>query len=361
MKRFILIVTAVFILCVQNAFAISVSAQSAILLEASSGKILYQKDAKTRRGMASTTKIMTALVVLERVGLDEIVTVPASCVGVEGSSMYLQAGEELSVLDLLYGLLLQSGNDCAAVLAEYVAGEQERFVALMNQKGAALQLHDTHFMNPSGLPDEGHYSTAYDMARLAAYAMARDDFRKIVSTRTYKTGTHFLANHNRLLSMCEGVDGVKTGFTKAAGRCLVSSCMRNGTRLICVTLSAPNDWNDHQSLYEYGFSSCMRVLVKEKGEAVANLPVVGGVQSSVSVILSDDLAAVVHPSEAQQLSVTYYLPHFLYAPVSKNAVVGTAVLSKNGEILASVPLHILSAVNAAQSNGLRSFFTRIFS
>lgn len=361
MKRFLFIATIVLVVCFQSAFAVSISAKSAVLIEASSGKIVYQKDANTRRGMASTTKIMTALVTLEHAGLDEIVTVPASCVGIEGSSMYLQAGEELTVLDLLYGLLLQSGNDCAAVLAEYVADEQEEFVALMNQTAADLQLHNTHFMNPSGLPDENHYSTAYDMARLTAYAMENEDFRTIVSTKTYKTGTHFLVNHNRLLSMCDGVDGVKTGFTKAAGRCLVSSAVRNGTRLICVTLSAPNDWNDHQQLYEYGFSSVCRVVLCEEGELVSNLPVVGGVKSTVSVMLSKRLEAVVSPNEVSQLSVTYYLPRFLYAPISERTIVGTAVLSKNKEVFASVPLQVLSTVNAPKPKGFRSFFTHIFS
>lgn len=360
MKRLVFCVLAVFVFA-HSASAVSVSAKSAILMEASSGKVVYEKDADTRRGMASTTKIMTALIVLERVSLDDIVTVKRSCTGIEGSSMYLQPSEQLTVRDLLYGLLLQSGNDCAAVLADYVAGSQPAFVDLMNQKALELGLSNTHFMNPSGLPHVEHYSTARDMAYLTLSAVQNADFRTIVSTRTYRTGSLVLSNHNRLLSMCDGVDGVKTGFTKSAGRCLVSSAMRNDTRLICVTLSAPDDWKDHTALYEYGFSNTRHVVFLEPNDYVTELPVVGSGGKTVRIAASDRLETVVSPKEAEELTVTYFLPRFLYAPQTRNSVVGRAVVLKNGQIIGSVPLMVLNDVQQVEKKGFGAFLSRIFS
>ncbi len=341
--------------------AVSVSAKSAVLLEASSGKIVYEKDAYTRRGIASTTKVMTALVTLDHANLDDIVTVKQSCTGIEGSSMYLQPGEELSVRDLLYGLLLQSGNDCAAVLADYICGDQEVFVDMMNQKALELNLKDTHFSNPSGLPSETHYSTAFDMARLTVYAMKDPVFQEIVSTRSQRVGKRFLQNHNRLLSMCEGVDGVKTGFTKSSGRCLISSAVRNETRLVAVTLAAPDDWQDHAALYDYGFSKVRNVCLLSSGTVIKSLSVVGGTTNSVDIIAEGDLQVLVDPSTAKNLSVTYYLPHFLYAPVVDGSVVGKALITENGKVLGEISLLTADSVSAPEPTGLRRFFVRIFS
>jgi len=360
LKRIVICVLSLFILA-QATFAVSISAKSAILMEASSRKVVYEKNADTRRGMASTTKIMTALIVLEQVSLDDIVTVKRSCTGIEGSSMYLQPGEELTVRDLLYGLLLQSGNDCAATLADYVAGSGTSFVDLMNQKARELGLSNTHFMNPSGLPHEEHYSTARDMAVLTLAAMQNSDFRTIVSTRTHRAGTRFLSNHNRLLSMYDGVDGVKTGFTKSAGRCLVSTAMRNDTRLVCVTLSAPDDWKDHTTLFDYGFSNVRHVVLLEQNEPVAELPIVGSDSKNAEIVVSEHLETIVSPEDAEQLTVTYFLPRFLYAPQSKDAVVGRAVVSKNGQMIGSVPLVVSSDIPQAERKGFRAFLSRIFS
>ncbi len=360
MKRFFLCVFVILISC-QSSLALSVSAKSAILMEASSGKVVYEKDADKRREMASTTKIMTAIIVLERVSLDDLVSVKRSCTGVEGSSMYLQPGEELTVRDLLYGLLLQSGNDCAAVLADYVAGSETFFVDFMNQKASELGLSNTHFANPSGLPHEEHYSTARDLARLTIYAMQNDDFRKIVSTRTYRTDTRVLTNHNRLLSMYDGVDGGKTGFTKAAGRCLVSSSLRDGTRLVCVTLSAPNDWQDHSALFDFGFSSVKHLVFQNKSDLISKLPVVGSDRKMVDIVASDVLDAVISPESVKELTVTYFLPRFLYAPQQRNTVVGCAVLSKKGQIIRSVPLVLSDDISQMKTKGFRVFLSRIFS
>ena len=233
--------------------AIQLSATAAILMDADSGEILYEKDAGRRMRIASTTKIMTALVALDRARLTDTITVTAAHM-VEGSSMYLKPGETVTVEELLYGLMLCSGNDAALALADCCGGLEE-FVQAMNDKAAELGMQDTSFANPNGLDDEAHYSTARDMAVLAAYAAQNPTFRRICSTRTATVGSRTMTNHNKLLSQVEGCIGMKTGYTKAAGRTLVSCAQRDGCRLVAVTLCDGNDWADHKSLYEMGFAA----------------------------------------------------------------------------------------------------------
>lgn len=235
-----------------RAEAVQLSAASAILMDADSGEVLYEKDAARRMRIASTTKIMTALVVLEHARLTDTITVTGDHM-VEGSSMYLKPGEVVTVEELLYGLMLCSGNDAALALADCCGG-LETFVAAMNDKAAALGMTDTSFANPNGLDDENHYSTARDMAVLAAYAAQDPTFRRICSTRTATVGGRTMTNHNKLLSQVEGCIGMKTGYTRAAGRTLVSCAEREGRRLVAVTLCDGNDWADHKALYEMGFA-----------------------------------------------------------------------------------------------------------
>lgn len=235
-----------------RAEAVQLSAAAAILMDADSGEVLYEKDAARRMRIASTTKIMTALVVLEHARLTDTITVTGDHM-VEGSSMYLKPGEVVTVEELLYGLMLCSGNDAALALADCCGG-LETFVAAMNDKAAALGMTDTSFANPNGLDDENHYSTARDMAVLAAYAAQDPTFRRICSTRTATVGGRTMTNHNKLLSQVEGCIGMKTGYTRAAGRTLVSCAEREGRRLVAVTLCDGNDWADHKALYEMGFA-----------------------------------------------------------------------------------------------------------
>ena len=235
-----------------RAEAVQLSAAAAILMDADSGEVLYEKDAARRMRIASTTKIMTALVVLEHARLTDTITVTGDHM-VEGSSMYLKPGEVVTVEELLYGLMLCSGNDAALALADCCGG-LETFVAAMNDKAAALGMTDTSFVNPNGLDDENHYSTARDMAVLAAYAAQDPTFRRICSTRTATVGGRTMTNHNKLLSQVEGCIGMKTGYTRAAGRTLVSCAEREGRRLVAVTLCDGNDWADHKALYEMGFA-----------------------------------------------------------------------------------------------------------
>ena len=232
--------------------AVEVSATACVLMDADTGLVLYRKNEDQRMLIASVTKLMTALVVLEQGEVDETVTVTAAHMA-EGSSMYLRVGEKLTLEELLYGLLLCSGNDAALALTE-CAGGVEPFVALMNEKAAALGMKNTHFANPNGLDDEEHYSTAYDMALLACAAANEPTLRRIASTRTAAIGGRTLTNHNKLLSRMDGCIGLKTGYTKAAGRTLVSCAEREGHRLVAVTLRDGNDWNDHEMLYDRGFT-----------------------------------------------------------------------------------------------------------
>lgn len=242
----------------------TVSASAAILMDADTGRVLYEKNARDRMGIASTTKIMTALVALEQAELQQEVVVTQEHM-VEGSSMYLKPGETITVEHLLYGLLLSSGNDAALALAEGCCGSVEAFVAEMNRKARELGLEDTSFANPNGLDDDAHYSTAWDMAHLAAYAVENPAFVRFCSTRTVTVGGRTLSNHNRLLSSIDGCIGLKTGYTMSAGRTLVSCVRRDGHTLVAVTLKDGNDWEDHQTLYEYGFAA----LSQEETEGAA--------------------------------------------------------------------------------------------
>lgn len=249
-----------------------VSARSAALLDVSSGRLLYEKDAHRRMPIASVTKIMTAIVAIEHGKLSDQVTVSSRAEGVEGSSIYLKAGERIPLEHLLYGLMLRSGNDAAVAIAEHVGGSVEGFVYMMNEKAEYLGLSNTHFANPHGLDHPDHYSTAADLARLAAYAMKNPVFREIVSTEVKTVpwpGEKWHRkwyNKNKMLRYYRWADGVKTGYTKKARRTLVSSANRDGRRLISVTLNAPDDWNDSMNLFEFGFQKFSPVQLVKKGQ-----------------------------------------------------------------------------------------------
>ena len=251
MLRGLWVLCLIFCITPAVAEALEVSATAAVLMDADMGQVLYEKNGDRQILIASTTKIMTALVVLEHAAPDDVITVTPDHMA-EGSSMYLRAGETVRVEELLYGLLLCSGNDAALALTE-CAGGLTPFVALMNEKAVALGMAHTSFANPNGLDADGHYSTARDMAVLAAAAVENPTFRRICSSRSVTIGQRTMENHNRLLRQVEGCVGLKTGYTQAAGRTLVSCTERDGCRLVAVTLQDGNDWADHAALYDYGF------------------------------------------------------------------------------------------------------------
>ena len=231
-----------------------VSAKSAAMLDGTTGECLYEKNGDQRALIASTTKIMTGLLVCEAGDLDRTVTVPETAAGTEGSSMYLKSGETLTRRELLYGMMLHSGNDAALTLAISVSGSEAAFVRQMNRRACALNLTQTHFANPHGLDSGENYSTALDLARLAQAALQNEQFRAVVSTKTITCAGRTLTNHNKLLWRYDGCIGVKTGYTRHAGRILVSAAERGGRMLIAVTISDPDDWRDHVSLLDYGFA-----------------------------------------------------------------------------------------------------------
>lgn len=334
----------------------AVSAQKAYVLDAVSGRVLYEKNATERSLIASTTKIMTALIVCERCNVLDRMRIPKEAVGIEGSSMYLQEGEVLTLQELLYGLMLSSGNDAAVALAIYCGGTVEGFAELMNDKARNLGLTGTHFENPNGLDSPGHYSTAKDLAKLAAYAMENPIFYKTVSTKNVKAGERYLTNHNKLLWRVEGADGVKTGFTKAAGRILVSSATREGRRLIAVTIDDPDDWDDHAALLEEGFSRYTVQRVVTTGEYVDTIEVVGGENHKVQVLAAENFDYALAPDERPQLALPG--PGFVYAPAVEGADAGYAYVLIEGKAVGKVPVVYGATIEQAPTEE-RSFWQKL--
>ena len=312
------------------------SAEKAVLLDAATGRILFEKNIDEQSLIASTTKIMTALIVCEQCNVLDRMRVPKEAVGIEGSSMYLQEGEILTLQELLYGLMLHSGNDAAVALAIYCGGTVEGFVELMNDKAHTLGLSGTHFANPNGLDAPGHYATARDLAVLAAYAMKNPVFYQTVSTRSVKIGQRYLTNHNKLLWRVEGADGVKTGYTRAAGRILVSSAARNGRRLICVTIDDPDDWNDHCALLEKGFSEFRILHLISEGQMMGTVEIAGGQAGRVKLLAAEDFDYALAEHEKFTTEITG--PGFVYAPVVRGAEAGFAHLCVDGKSVGKIPL-----------------------
>lgn len=330
----------------------SVSAASAVVIEAETGKVILEKNADTVMPMASTTKIMTALVAIENADVSKKVSVSKEAVGIEGSSIYLYEDEELLLEDLLYAMLLESANDAAAAIAIEVGGSIEQFAKMMNQKAGDLKLTHTSFANPHGLDDPDHHTTAKELAVIAAEAMKNETFRSIVST--YKKtiplneteGVRLLINHNKLLNRYDGAIGVKTGYTKKSGRCLVSAAERDHVKLICVTLNAPDDWNDHATMLDKAFAVSESRLLCDVGEFSETVPVIGGDTDYVTVINSAPLRLTV-PKALPEVEITVELPRFLYAPVVANETVGFLLFKAGDVILAKIPIQATYGVETA--------------
>lgn len=342
----------------------STSAAAAALFDAVSGSFLALQNADARLPMASTTKVMTALVVLDRCSLSETVTVPKEAVGVEGSSIYLYEGEEITVNTLLYALLLSSANDAATALALHAADSIADFAVLMNQKAAALGLQNTHFANPHGLYAEDHYTSARDLALLMAAAMQNSQFAKITGTARYSVpqngtdATRLFLNHNRLLRTLEGAVGGKTGFTKKSGRCLVSAAERDGLLLIAVTLNDGNDWRDHTALMEWGF---LEYVAFTPTPDPLTLPVVGGEAGTVALVAAAQPTPITLPRRHGEITVTAELPRFLFAGVEADTAVGALVYVSDGQVIARVPLKTANAVPRVKARlGILERIQRIF-
>lgn len=345
------------------------SAASYCVTDALTGRVLCAHNADERRGMASTTKIMTALVALENAMAADAATVSYNASRTEGSSLYLKVGEKMRISDLVYGLMLNSGNDAAVVLAEHIGGDIERFAEMMNETARKIGANSTHFTNPNGLYEEGHYTTARDLALIARYAMKNESFRQIVSTKKHTVKTIptegnaersiYLLNHNKLLNMLEGCNGIKTGFTKKTGRCLVSSAKRNGVELICVTLNDGNDWNDHISLLENAFAEYQPTKAAVKGQCVGMISVENGAESEVGVVLAEDVYIPAKNGEKLDCEIVCRFDGTLKAPIEKGERVGEAEIIYNKERIATVELVAERAVGKKSKPHFWAYMKRV--
>ena len=337
---------------------LSVNAKAAALYEPATQTFLYSKNADERLPMASTTKIMTALVAIERENLNREISVDERAVGVEGSSAYLKAGEIFTLRELLYALMLQSANDAAEAIAYAISGNVEGFAELMNEKALSLGLTNTNFTNPHGLDCEEHYTTAHDLAIITAEAMSYPEFSEIVSTsvkRVEKEGiSRLFANHNKLLKLYDGCIGVKTGFTKKSGRCLVSAAERDGLQLISVTLDCPDDWNEHKKMLDFGYGQMERVILLSQEDFEYTLPVLNAEQNSVRLGISEDLFVIKRKDE-QMPNFQIELPRFLGAPILYGDKVGKIVVKSGEKILLECDVVALEAINVKKKEGFFSF------
>jgi D-alanyl-D-alanine carboxypeptidase (penicillin-binding protein 5/6) len=327
------------------------SAEGMACVEAQSGRILYGKNMRRRRAPASTTKILTAITVIENTpDLDAVKKVPDKAVGVEGSSMYLERGEEFSVRDLLYGLMLRSGNDCAEALAILTSGSKEKFASLMNKTAVKAGASESNFVTPHGLDDKEHYTTAIDLARITAYALKNGTFADIVKTkrRTAKwKGRDYdrlLINKNRLLYSFAGADGVKTGYTKKAGRCFVSSATRDGMRVICVVLGCGPMFEDCGRIMETAFSEYRMTEVLKAGAALGAMGVKDGKSAAVAVGVKESVFYPLKNGEPERLEIKADIAPPRRAPVKSGVKAGKISLKLENMLLYSADLYTIESV-----------------
>lgn len=366
MKRAMALLAALLLLAGTRAAGASepfaVAARGAVLIDGDSGRVLFGQNADERLPMASTTKVMTALIALERAGLDERVTAGKNAAGVPGTSLYLSEGEALSMEHMLYGLLLRSGNDAAVAIAEHVAGSVPEFAAMMNARAAQIGA-DAHFVNPHGLDADGHAISALGLARVMREAMNLADFRRITGTRRKVIpwiGSEYsrvLENKNRLLKTYAGATGGKTGYTGKAGRCLVFSAERGGLSLIGAVLNCPTWFDTAAAMLDYGFEHFRADRALEAGEVVASLPVRQGAKAAAAVAAEDALRAAVAVGARAETEID--LPDDLTAPVRVGEVVGTARIKSGGQVVAQCRLVAAESVEARSlAQSLRRLLSR---
>lgn len=346
------------ILCLSiKVYGEEISAKAAILYEPVTSRIIFEKNANQKLPMASTTKIITAITAIENGNLSDVVTTSKRAAEVEGSSIWLEEGEKQTLENLLYGLMLSSGNDAAIAIAEHIGG-YDRFIELMNSTVIKAGAENTCLKNPNGLDEEGHYITALDMAKISAYAMKNEMFRKIVSTKEkvipwegHEWG-RTLKNHNKLLRMYNGATGIKTGFTKKDGRCLVSSAEKNGVQLICVTLNAPDDWNDHTKLLDMGFSNLgtKSLLMENKVIKVEN-------SDLKYITVKAERQVEIPVKQEDKTDVVYIVPEKIAAPVRVNDVVGKVQVFLNGKMVEEV--NVVARETAEKSLSFFDYFCKM--
>ncbi len=351
----LLMINLLFAFSAVAAYDITPSAKSAIMIDGASGAVLYSKNPDERLGMASTTKIMTGILALEYGKLNDVYTVPQEGYWVEGSSIYVNPGEKITLETLLYGLLLKSGNDAALAIARHISGSEQAFVKLMNDKAAELGLTNTRFANPHGLYAEEHYTTSRELAKLAAYAMQNPVFAQIVNTSQYKETPiqdrdgRVINNANKLISMYAEADGIKPGFTPETGRTLVGSASKNGVRVITVTLDCADDWIEHKAMFDYAFNNFEQKTILKKGDSVGTYRVKNGNYNEVGVIIDKDISMLVSKNSAGKYQIEME-SQYLTAPVTEGQQVGSAKICFDDGAVHEVSLIANSDVPVREKN-----------
>lgn len=342
-KRFILIfIFAIITMAFSNMFMLDITAVSAsnsaeIVMEVDTNRIVYSYNADAKKYMASTTKILTAIVIIENCNLNEVVEVNKQTTGIEGSSIYLEAGEKLTVKQLLYGLMLRSGNDCAQTLAVHCSKNISNFAALMNQTALKIGANNSNFVNPHGLHDDNHYTTANDLALISCYAMKNQTFREIVATKsitipfTTRNTKRLLINKNKILKEVDGATGIKTGYTKKAGRCLVSSAKRNGIEFVCVVLNCPSMFERSKTLLNKSLDNYKNYKVIDKSEILKFIDVKNGEKCGVSV--KNDVILPLTTQERENISIKIETPQTLNKPIKKNKEIGVVKIYCKNNLL----------------------------
>ena len=369
LKRAVVILTVFLLISAfeTDAFCLGnddLSAVSAVLYYPEQEKVLFEKNSQSVRSMASTTKIMTSLIALEECTPDRVVEITDEMVNVEGSSSGLRAGDKITLRDLVYCMMLESGNDAANSVAIAIGGRFQGFADLMNNRAAEIGMKNTSFVTPSGLDDEKHYTTAFDMALLAAEALENRDFFSISKEKSREitfVGSDksvMLYNHNRLLNEYDGCIGIKTGFTKKSGRCLVSAAERNGVTLIAVTLNAGDDWNDHKKMLDYGFS-CFETINADSDFSAYRVRVVGGTEN-LATVESADVSINFLKDEECNIIRKIYLEKFLYAPVKKGDIIGFAEYYNGEKLIKTVHLTVGNSIAVKEKVKKESIWDRLF-
>lgn len=314
----------------------SIDGESAILMDVKSGRVILEYNPHIRLPMASTTKIMTTLVALENGNLQENIKVNKDIVGIEGSSIYLYDEEKITLEDLLYGLMLRSGNDAAMAIANHIGGDLKGFTNMMNIKAKEIGANNTNFVNPHGLPDENHYSTAYDLALITKEAMKIDKFKEIVSTKKWESKrdkNNMFYNKNKTLWECEGGDGVKTGYTQKAGRCLVSSATREDVQLISVVLNNQNWFDDCYKLMNYGFENFNTYVIVGKDQYIDKLPIDNGEKDTLMIVTKESFSYPLQEDELKNIKIHIDLPEKIAAPIKKGSNIGNITVYLDGKLI----------------------------
>lgn len=341
--------------------AFFVSAESSIVLCADTNQVLYGENQHKKMGMASTTKIMTAIIALENGNTTDMVTVSRNASIQEGSSVYLKPNDRVSLSDLLYALMLNSGNDAAMAIAEHIAKTPEAFTVLMNEKATELGCRNTHFNNPSGLPDDDHYSTAHDMAIIMSYAIKNDEFTKIVGTKEHQieteSGVTYLRNHNKLLWQYPTCIGGKTGFTKASGRCFVSCAKKDGVTLVCVTLDAPDDWTDHKNLLDTGFEYMEMTPIISQNEILCTRRIRG---VRLNILAGEDISIALKNGRKHRITIKVNLDETINSEINYGTHLGYGEIYVGDFLSKSVELISGQSIQGAKQNAFSDTFGNVF-